>query len=593
MTFTASYSEFLAQKERRVHRGGVKGSANDLHPHLFPFQRAIVSWALDLGRAAIFADTGLGKTLMQLEWARRIGERVLILAPLAVSAQTAREAQSIDLDVTVCRTDGDVRAGINVTNYERVEKFDVRRFDAVVLDESSILKAFDGRMRAMLTEQCADTRYRLACTATPSPNDTMELGNHAEFLGVMKMQEMLATYFAHDGGETQKWRIKGHAKREFWRWVASWAAMVQKPSDLGYDDAGYHLPELRTHEHIVTAEADGQDSLFALPAQGLMERRAARRNSIEQRVQRAFEIAIIEGACGSQNTPRTGEKSISQTHLSESGENRNHGHRKKIRNTCENGASVTPASSLHISQNSVKPECEASTESDTTTMPHCLRGSESGVLFAPNRTPRNDHYTLTTATKQAASEDCSALDAITDSDTSATTRSGLLRQPATSLPILIWCELNAEQDALTKAFGDAAFSVYGSMTADEKISQIHGWLRGERQVMISKPSIMGFGLNFQHCHKMLFVGISDSWESLYQAIRRCYRFGQQHPVDVHLILSEPEISVLENLKRKERDAQHMRTAMVAAAMEGFAAQRPRPTYKHPEVKVPNWLQTAS
>lgn len=446
------YLAFLAAKERRAYRAGVVISPDYLHSHLFDFQRAIVAWALGLGRAAIFADTGLGKTLMQLEWARRIGNRVLILAPLAVSAQTAREAEKIDLSVTLCCDGSDVRPGINITNYERVEKFDVASFDAVVLDESSILKSFDGRMRALLTEQCADVRYRLACTATPSPNDTMELGNHSEFLGVMKSQEMLATYFMHDGGETQKWRLKGHARQDFWRWVASWAAMIEKPSTLGFDDAGYDLPALRMFEHIVRYENDDeQDSLFALPVSGLMERRRARSQSLEARVSKAVEI--------------------------------------------------------------------------------------------------------------------------------------VREKPGTWL---VWCELNAEADALQAALPDA-LEIRGSDDAETKERGMLAFSNGTAPMLISKPSICGFGMNWQHCHRMLFVGITDSWESLYQAIRRCYRFGQTKPVDVHLVLSEPEISVLENLKRKERDAQTMRHSMVAAAMEGFVAQRPRSTYQHPKVEVPSWL----
>lgn len=447
-----TYAEFLAAKERRALHAGISVDASTLHAHLFDFQKSIVAWALGLGRAAIFADTGLGKTLMQLEWARTIGKRVLILAPLAVSAQTAREATKIDLNVTICRDDSDVRQGINITNYERVEKFDVASFDAVVLDESSILKSFDGKMRAMLTEQCSDVRYRLACTATPSPNDTMELGNHAEFLGVMKAQEMLATYFTHDGGETQKWRLKGHAKQDFWRWVASWAAMLQKPSDLGFDDSGYGLPPLRMHEHIVgTTREHDQDSLFALPAFGLNEARKARKNSLYQRVQMATEL--VE------------------------------------------------------------------------------------------------------------------------------------REPGTWL---IWCDLNDEADAL-KAALPQALEIRGSDSADTKERGLLAFSNGSAPMLISKPSICGFGMNWQHCTKMMFVGISYSWESLYQAIRRCYRFGQKSPVDVHLILSEPEQSVLESLKRKERDALAMRHAMVEAAMEGFAAARTRSTYHHPKVEVPSWL----
>jgi hypothetical protein len=268
----------------------------------------------------------------------------------------------------------------------------------------------------------------------------------------MRASEMLATYFTHDGGETQKWRLKGHAQKEFWRWVASWGAMAQRPSDLGFEDTGYDLPPLRMHEHIVSVAAvDDQESLFALPALGLSETRRARKHSLNERVEMAAEL---------------------------------------IR-------------------------------------------SEPGTW-------------------------------------------------------LVWCELNAEADALQAALPDA-LEIRGSDSSESKERGLIAFSNGIEPILISKPSICGFGLNFQHCHKMMFVGISYSWESLYQAIRRCYRFGQTKPVDVHLILSEPEQSVLETLKRKERDAQTMQAAMVSAAMEGFAAQRPRSTYMHPKVEVPSWL----
>ena len=225
-----------------------------LNPMLFEFQRDIVTWALRRGRAAIFADCGMGKTPMQLEWARHIPGDVLILAPLAVSAQTVREGAKFGVHVGYARNDGQITERITVTNYEMLDHFDISRFSGIVLDESSILKAYDGKTRTAIIDGFAQTPFRLACTATPAPNDYMELGNHSQFLGVMSYTEMLSMFFVHDGGETQKWRLKGHAEAEFWRWLCSWAVMIRKPSDLGYDDGEFKLPKMVMHD--ITIKVD-------------------------------------------------------------------------------------------------------------------------------------------------------------------------------------------------------------------------------------------------------------------------------------------------------------------------------------------------
>ena len=278
------YVEFLERKALVAPHCGLT-SIPDLSPHLFPFQRDIVSWALRRGRAAIFADTGLGKTLMQLEWARHVTGRVLILAPLSVAQQTIDEAKRFGLHVPqYCRNQSEVRRRITITNYEMLEHFDPTRFGAVVLDESSIIKHQDSKTRQRVIEAFSQTPFRLACTATPAPNDYMELGNHSEFLGILTRAEMLAMFFVHDGGETQKWRLKGHAQHDFWHWLASWAAAVRKPSDLGYDDIGYNLPPLHYHEHVVDIDTPTEGHLFALEAISLSERLAARRATIADRV---------------------------------------------------------------------------------------------------------------------------------------------------------------------------------------------------------------------------------------------------------------------------------------------------------------------
>ena len=247
------YQKFIDSKKIIIESKGIL--VDDIHPVLFDFQKDLTKWALRKGRAALFTGTGTGKTLMQCEWGRHVAEytqgKVLILAPLAVSMQTVREAHKVGLNIKMCRSQKDTIQGINITNYEMLHHFNPEEFDGIVLDESSILKSFDGKTRNQIIESFTQTPFKLPCTATPAPNDYMELGNHAEFLGVMSRNEMLSMFFVHDGGETQKWRLKGHAEDRFWEWVASWAAVLNKPSDLGYSDEGFVLPELIIHEHIV------------------------------------------------------------------------------------------------------------------------------------------------------------------------------------------------------------------------------------------------------------------------------------------------------------------------------------------------------
>ena len=281
------YQEFLEKKKMLYVNTGISSKTES--KHLFDFQRDIVNWALKKGRCAIFAGTGLGKTRMQLEWATHIPGDVLILSPLAVSAQTVEEGKMIGITVNLCKENEDVKPGINITNYERIERFDVSMFTGIVLDESSILKAQTGKTRNMLIELFADTPFKLACTATPAPNDHMEIGNHAEFLGVMTATEMLSMFFVHDGSDTSKWRVKGHAVQRFWEWVAGWAVMLTKPSDLGYDNSLFDLPLLNIQQITVATEPLPHE-MFVLEAQTLQERQQARRDSQESRVKAAAEI---------------------------------------------------------------------------------------------------------------------------------------------------------------------------------------------------------------------------------------------------------------------------------------------------------------
>lgn len=283
------YQDFLVSKRTSITPTGFEIIPDKLNPKLFDFQRDIVAWALKKGKACIFAGCGLGKTAMQLTWSWHVhldtkGD-ILILAPLAVADQTVREGTKFDIPVTICESQEDIKPGINVTNYEKLHKFDPKHFKGIVLDESSILKSYDGKFRNEIITNFLNTPFKLACTATPAPNDHMELGNHAEFLGVMTRTEMLSTFFVHDGGNTSQWRLKGHAIKPFWQWVASWAVMMQMPSDLGYDDNGFKLPPINIQSIVV--DKTGYRVKEALT---LQDRRGARRNSLDLRVEMASKL---------------------------------------------------------------------------------------------------------------------------------------------------------------------------------------------------------------------------------------------------------------------------------------------------------------
>lgn len=394
---------------------------------LLPFQDDILGWALERERCAIFADTGLGKTAMQLRWAdhhRRIhGGRVLILAPLAVARQTEREAERFGVEgVAAVRTPDQSDAPIVVTNYDRLHLFQDQTWTALVLDESSILKSVDGRTRDTLTKWAKSIRFRLCCTATPAPNDYTELGNHAEFLGVLNRSQMLGTFFVHDEQQiaVQKWRLKGHAHEAFWRWVAGWAIAVRRPSDLGHDDDGFILPPMTVDYTWLGDSRVSDDRLFAVEASTLTERREARLSSTDDRV----------AACA------------------------------------------------------------------------------QAVAAEPDE------------------------------------------------PWIVWCDFNREADALAKAIPDAV-EIRGTDDPEAKESALVGFANGDFRVLITKPTIAGFGLNWQHCARVAFVGMSDSYEQWYQAIRRCWRFGQKRPVHVHVFASHAEKVVIDNVKRKARDTEAM------------------------------------
>jgi hypothetical protein len=457
------YVKFLHRKLIRAPTVGI-AECPRLHGSLFPFQRDIVKWALRRGRAALFEECGLGKSRQALEWSRVVcghtrGD-VLILTPLAVAEQFVREGAAIGVPVRHCRTEADLTTGINVTNYERLHHFNPEMFAGIVLDESSILKSQDSKTRTALIAAFADTPYRLCCTATPAPNDHLELGNHSQFLGIMTQPEMLSMFFVHDGGETQKWRLKGHARDEFWRWVCSWAICVTAPSMLGYSNDGYDLPPLRMHEHIVDCDAEmarAAGMLFAFEARTLNEQRAARRASLGARVAKAAKLV----------------------------------------------------------------------------------------------TGNAEQW-------------------------------------------LVWCDLNSESAALADAI-PGAVEVKGSDSDRHKEQAVVDFIDGRIRVLVTKPSICGFGVNLQNCHNAVFVGLSHSFEQWYQATRRIWRFGQAHPVDSHVVTSSAESAVMRNIQRKRDEFIAMTEGMAAhmadiTRAELKSARRENTPYlANHEMSVPAWV----
>jgi superfamily II DNA or RNA helicase len=460
------YEEFLKKKQIITRPCGFE--PRPIGGCHFGWQKDIERWGIRKGRSAYFEDCGLGKTAQQLEWGAQVSEHtyqpVLIAAPLAVARQTQREGKKFGYPVNICRSQDDVKNEINITNYEMLSHFDASKFGGVVLDESSILKSYSGKIKQQIIDMFSATPYKLACTATPAPNDFMELGNHSEFLGVMSRSEMLSTFFVHDGGSTQSWRLKGHAQDDFWRWIASWAVVLSNPADLGYDGSAYKLPPLNLVEHIVKTnhkfDSAGQEMLFAPVVQTLNERRAARHNSLEQRVKECAEIAN-----------------------------------------------------------------------------------------------------------------------------------------STDKQVLIWCDLNEESTALTKAI-KGAVEVTGSDSDERKADVMLGFADGSVRALVSKPKIAGWGMNWQNCSKEIFCGLSDSFEAYYQAVRRCYRFGQKNPVDVDIVVSDAEGAVRANLERKQANAQHMVAEMVKYTKEILRADvrgtiRQQDDYNPMlDMVLPPWLEVA-
>ena len=454
------YTEFLSKKELLFKPVGFTPK-DEINPILYPFQRDIVLWALKKGRACLFENCGLGKTPQQLEWAKHVSCKenapVLIIAPLAVSEQTKELGDTLfDVPVTICNSQRDVKSGVNITNYEKLHRFTASEFSGVVLDESSILKNMAGATRNQIIDMFSKTPYRLACSATPSPNDYVELGNHSEFLGILSYSEMLSMFFVNDAKDGVQWRLKRHAsERKFWEWVCSWAVMISKPSDLGYDQSGFDLPQIHYIEHKIPAEKKGF-GFFIQEAATMDDRRTVRRETIEAR--------------------------------------------------CKYAADIINAT--------------------------------------------DDQW-------------------------------------------VIWCAFDKESELLKKLIHNAV-EISGHTEYDLRKKLMLGFAKGEVPRLVTKPKIAGFGMNWQVCHKMMFVGLSDSWEQFYQAVRRVWRFGQFQECECHIVIEEREGAVLKNIKRKELQSDKMLRNMITltkdiSKQEIIKDEDLQDINNYKIMEVPQWL----
>lgn len=456
------YRRFVQEKVRTMPPCGFEWDRDNLPPKLFEWQKDVVLWGLRKGRAALFLDTGLGKSGCSLAWASAVASHtekpVLMLTPLAVGPQFVTEAKKFGVKGVELWKEG-TTARIQVVNYHKLHHIDASIYGGVVLDESSVLKSYSGATNAQLRDTFAGTRFRLACTATPSPNDVEELGNHAAFLGVCSRSEMLASYFIHDSSDTSKWRLKGHAEEAFWRWVASWAMVMRHPRDIGHEaDVGYDLPPLTIQEHVVDSPPQA-GRLFAVPAGTLTEQREARALTRNDRVKTVAEL---------------------------------------------------------------------------------VNGDDAQWI--------------------------------------------------------VWCERNDEGDALEKAIRGAV-QVAGCDTDEDKVDRMTGFTTGKYRVLVSKPSVCGYGMNWQHCDRMAFVGISHSFEQFYQAVRRCWRFGQTRPVTVHVMTSDLEAGILDNVRRKQDAHDGMFTGMIAHTssvnredVTAKTVQVSGPVVAAGKIKFPSWVR---
>ena len=458
------YIDFLKQKVVRHQPAGF--CTKQVNPKLFNWQEPIVKWALKLGSAALFEECGLGKTPQQLSFAHEVskaeGRPVLILAPLAVASQTKREGKKFDIDVNIAEMQADIKPGINITNYEKLDKFDAKHFSGIVLDESSILKSYMGKTKRLICEKFKDTPYKLACTATPAPNDLMELLNHAEFLNIMRSSEALSVWFITDQSCGGKYKLKGHAVKDFWQWVSSWSICIEKPSDIGFSDEGYILPKLNEMDMILGVNEfsdDFEDGLFRnidMSATGFYKEKS---RTVKIRAKKCAEIA----------------------------------------------------------------------------------------------TSVNEQFT-------------------------------------------IWCNTNEEADMLKKSLPEAV-EIRGSDSIQKKEDAAIGFIDGNIRILISKSSIFGFGLNFQNCHNSIHCGLNYSYEEYYQTVRRHYRFGQQHEVNIYRVLGSTEKNILDTLAKKEKQKEAMTLGMSTHMKEFQTANLSGHAFKlnlnNHDVEIPSWLRSES
>lgn len=448
------YKEFLKTKEKSHILSGFDVDENDLNKNMFPFQRFITKRALKAGKYAIFADCGLGKTLMQLEWARLVSDYtkkpVIILAPLAVAGQTIKEGKKFHIDV--CKYDGS-NSPIQISNYEQIDNIDCSIFGGVVLDESSILKNFEGATKKLIIDEFYKTPYKLACTATPSPNDPMELGNHSEFLDVMGRNEMLAMYFVHDGGETAKWRLKGHATKLFYQFIGTWAIMLNKPQDIGFTMDGFDLPALNLIEQQIKTPKRDNGSLF-------------------------------------------NDAIISATNFN-----------SELRLTKE----------IRLKR----------------------------VVDIVNSKPDEN--------------------------------------------FIIWIKQNEEGEMLKKLLPDA-IEVKGADSNEWKEKHLLGFAENNFRILISKTKIASFGMNYQNCRNQIFASLDFSFEGLYQAIRRSYRFGQKNEVNIYLITTDTMANVKQSIDHKQKQFELMQEEMSHAINENLSGRKMTNSNYNTEEENNDWYK---
>lgn len=450
------YLQYLKSKSPTINKTGFVIDESRLNPALFPFQKFSVKKALENGKFAIFANCGLGKTAMQLEWAQQVinrhNESVLIVAPLAVVGQTIKEGVKFGYEVNEYNGTPS-KTGIYIINYDGLEKVDVNDFIGVVLDESSILKNFAGATKSLIIDMFTYTPYKLACTATPSPNDVMELCNHSEFLNVMSRNEMLAMYFIHDGGETTKWRLKGHCEDMFWDFVSQWALMFCTPADIGFDDSDYILPSLNYNYITVKSPKTDNGKLFNDDAVSATTFNAELKRTRELRLDKVAEIA---------------------------------------NNTTDN--------------------------------------------------------------------------------------------------VIIWINQDADGDYLRKLIPDA-IEVRGTEPPDKKRDKLLGFADNQFRVLITKLKIAQFGLNYQNCHNQIFASLDFSFESTYQGIRRSWRFGQEHEVNIYIVSPDTMANVKEVINTKQSQFLAMQKKMAQATSKNLKStiQAVKSIYRHKTIKLPTFI----